>query len=602
VLGEGWAGVDLDAVRDAASGALTPEAQAIVNALNSYVEVSPSGDGVKTFVKAWHGKNHARKGLEAYAGARYFTVTGQHVDGTPTEPQDRQAEFDALVAKEFGEVREAEHRTRGQKTTQLAATRRLDSGGRDNGLTRLAGKLRRQGLDEDAIAEALWRHNLKYCTPPLERCDIDRIARSIGSKASGDEEFVVYRSGPRTGQVVADSQHNIRLALSKLGLTFRYNGFANASLVRSESSDRPLDDALLHRAWLQTDEAFGFRPPIEFFQIVVADLARRDTFHPVRDYLDGLTWDRTPRLDTWLTTYGGADDTAYTRAVGALFLLAAVRRVRAPGCKFDELLILESEQGRLKSQALRALCPDEAWFSDDLPLGVAAKQVIEATAGKWIIEASELHGYSNAEVERLKGTLARQVDGPVRLAYGRLSVEVPRQFVMAGTTNRLTDYLRDSTGNRRFWPVRITQFDLAALKQDRDQLWAEASEREALGESIRLPQDLWAAAGVQQDARREVDPWEELLDDRVDFTRDAILVEEIWRALGDAASQRKTNDAGRISRIVQRHGFVRKKKVDVVAVGRGTPQRIGRQWAWLKGDADPVSIETQAHLAFDEAE
>jgi predicted P-loop ATPase len=170
-------------------------------------------------------------------------------------------------------------------------------------------------------------------------------------------------------------------------------------------------------AWLTLDEAFKFRPPIEFFQIVVSDLARRRSVHPVKDYLNSLAWDESPRIDRWLIEYAGAADTPYVRAVGVLFLIAAVRRVRFPGCKFDELPILESKQGTRKSQALRALCPNEDWFSDDLPLGVDAKQIIERTAGKWLIEASELQGYTNSEIERLKGMLSRQVDGPVRLAY-----------------------------------------------------------------------------------------------------------------------------------------------------------------------------------------
>lgn len=600
-LGSGFAGVDLDDCRDPETGALTPKAQAIVNEFNSYTEVSPSGEGVKIFVKAWLGKNHPKAGCEIYGGRRYFCVTGQHLEGTPTTVEERGGQLDALIAREFKDDDRAERTA--PRDSKKPATRQLTKGERDNSLTRLAGRLRRAGFDDDAMAAALWKHNLRYCQPPLERRDVERVAHSIGRKRSGDVEFIAFTSGARTGQIVADNQHNIRLALAKLGLTFRYNAFANTALVTHDGATQPLDDAVLNRAWLQLDEVFGFRPPIEFFQIVVGDLARRDSFHPVRDYLDALTWDRTPRIDTWLSTYGGACDTDYTRAVGSIFLVAAVRRVRTAGCKFDELLILESEQGLLKSQALRALCPeDESWFSDDLPLGVDAKQVIERTAGKWLIEASELQGYTNAEIDRLKGMLARQVDGPVRLAYGRLSVEVPRQFVMAGTTNKLTEYLRDSTGNRRFWPVRCQRFDLDALRRDRDQIWAEAACRESAAGSIRLPENLWSVAAAEQEARREIDPWEELLDDRVagGFEREAILVEELWRALGDAGNFRKRNDASRLSQIMQRRGFTRKKKVDVTFLDRNGQAPLveaggekRRAWAWIREGKDPASIEVQ---------
>lgn len=440
---------------------------------------------------------------------------------------------------------------------------------------------------------ALWKYNLKNCQPPLERRDVERIARSIGRKRSGDVEFIAYTTGTRTGQIVPDNQHNIRLALEKLGLSFRYNDFASLALVSFHGNEQPLDDIVLNRTWLLLDEAFGFRPPIEFFQIVVGDLARRQSFHPVREYLAGLTWDQTSRIDTWLSAYGGAADTPYVRAVGALFLISAVRRVRFPGSKFDELLILESRQGTLKSQALRTLCPQEDWFSDDLPLGVDAKQIIERTAGKWLIEASELQGYTNSEIERLKGMLSRQVDGPVRLAYARIPSEVRRQFVFAGTTNEMTEYLRDSTGNRRFWPVRVSQFDLRKLTRDRDQLWAEAAYREAIGESTRLPEELWPAAAAEQDARRQVDPWEEILDDRLPggFERNAIAVTELWAALGEAAKYFKRNDAERVAKIMQRRGFTRKKKVDVVLV-QGRARKDGnRQWAWVRDGKDPSSLE-----------
>ncbi len=269
------------------------------------------------------------------------------------------------------------------------------------------------------------------------------------------------------------------------------------------------------------------------------------------------------------------------------------------------MLILESPQGTLKSSALRALCPDDTWFSDDLPLGVSAKEVIERTGGKWVIEASELQGYTNAQVDHLKGMLARQIDGPVRLAYGHLSVEVPRQFLMVGTTNKLTEYLRDSTGNRRFWPVRVTKFEVAALARARDQLWAEAAHREAAGEVIRLPERLWAAATFEQDARRQIDPWEELLEDGqivpLDFTADAIPVESLWAALGDAGRFFKRNDAERLAQIMQRFGYTRKKKIDVIyiAVRNGAAQTASapvRKYAWVREGTDPSRIEVRQRV------
>ena len=165
--------------------------------------------------------------------------------------------------------------------------------------------------------------------------------------------------------------------------------------------------------------------------------------------------------------YAGAEDNDYSRAVASITLIAAVRRVVQPGCKFDELLIFESPQGQNKSTALRSLCPHDEWFSDDLPLGVTSKEIIERTGGKWIIEAQELMNMRKAQVEHLKSFLSRQVDGPVRLAYARTPTELPRQFIIIGTTNS-TSYLRDATGNRRFWPIKLKLFDVKGIRADRD--------------------------------------------------------------------------------------------------------------------------------------
>ena len=143
-----------------------------------------------------------------------------------------------------------------------------------------------------------------------------------------------------------------------------------------------------------------------------------------------------PRVDQWLVTYAGAEDSNYTRAVGALVLIAAVRRVRQPGCKFDEMLVLEQpQQGTDKSSALAVLAVNEDWFTDDLPLNVEAKRVIETLRGRWIVEAAELSGMRKADVEHLKAMLSRRVDR-ARMAYGRLPIEAPRQCIIVGTTNK----------------------------------------------------------------------------------------------------------------------------------------------------------------------
>ena len=218
-----------------------------------------------------------------------------------------------------------------------------------------------------------------------------------------------------------------------------------------------------------------------------------------------------------------------------------------PGCKFDEMLVLESgAQGQFKSTGIKTLCPNADWFSDDLPLGVSTKELIERTAGKWVIEASDLSGMRHAQVESLKGMLSRQVDGPVRMAYGRMPVECARQFILVGTTNSYT-YLSDYTGNRRFWPMRVTRFNIDWIIKYRDQLWAEAVVREAQGESIRLDPSLYTAAAEVQGERVYDHPWSEALAEEYGGRESGarITPDEIWIFLA-VPVERRTSQGSRV--------------------------------------------------------
>lgn len=362
----------------------------------------------------------------------------------------------------------------------------------------------------------------------------------------------------------AGSQTNMVLAIEALGVRLRYDEFADRGLItRGGGPEETLGDALATNLWLEIERQYGFRPPKEVFWAVVEDLAWRNRFHPVREYLDALAWDGKRRIHCWLPTYGGATDSAYVRAVGAHVLVAAVRRVRHPGAKFDEMLVLESEQGTEKSTSIEALCPRKEWFADDLPIGVDAKQVIERTVGKWLVEAGELSGMRKGEVEKVKAFMSRGSDGPTRLSYDRISTERPRHFVVIGTTNDAA-YLKDSTGNRRFWPVRVDRFDLDALRRDRDQLWAEAARLEAEGASIRLSPKLWRAAGAEQEERRVTDAWEGVLEERLGAKDDEdrldgkLLVDDAWWLIGKSdPGVRGQHDNERLGKAIRQLGFER---------------------------------------------
>ncbi len=234
-------------------------------------------------------------------------------------------------------------------------------------------------------------------------------------------------------------------------------------------------------------------------------------FHPVKDYLESVRnkWDPlTPRIDTMLIDYFGAPDTPFIRAVSRIVMVASVRRIYVPGSKFDYMTILESPEGYEKSSSLRALYGAE-WFTDNSILGLNAERLQETVMGYWCIECADLSGMRKAEVERVKNQLSKCEDS-TRGAYKRATVRAPRSCIFWGTTND-TEYLRSLTGNRRFFPVPVKRIDVVGLIRDRDVLWSEALDAHEAGESIMLPDAVWAAAGVEQDARTLSEPWVEIV-------------------------------------------------------------------------------------------
>lgn len=258
--------------------------------------------------------------------------------------------------------------------------------------------------------------------------------------------------------------------------------------------------------WLQRHEINV--PPVVVGRSVVA-VARNIRIHPVRDYLTALAWDGTPRLDGWAVTYLGATDTPLNRAIASLWMISAVARIMRPGCKADHMLILEGPQGIRKSTALKVLASD-AWFTDELA-EIGSKDAAQQMRGVWIIEMAELDAIGRAEVSRIKAFLTRTADR-YRPPYERYVVTVPRQCVFAGSVNPDT-YLRDETGNRRFWPLRCGEIDLDGLRRDRDQLWAEAISRFNAGAPWWLEdRDLIASASAEQEARYEPDAWDALIE------------------------------------------------------------------------------------------
>ena len=235
----------------------------------------------------------------------------------------------------------------------------------------------------------------------------------------------------------------------------------------------------------------------------VSVVAHDHAFHPVRNYLNKLEWDRVPRLDTWLNTVMGVAQSGYSAKVGKRWMISAVARVMRPGCKADSVMILEGGQGEGKSTTMSILGGD--WFMDT-PFALGDKDGFQAIRGKWIIELGELDSFNKAESTKAKQFFSASTD-TYRESYGRRTNDVPRQCVFVGTTNQ-DEYLKDATGNRRYWPVACTKVDLEQLREIRDQLWAEAMFCYEAGEIWWVNRDETAMFSEAQDERFVVDEWE----------------------------------------------------------------------------------------------
>lgn len=308
-------------------------------------------------------------------------------------------------------------------------------------------------------------------------------------------------------------------------------------------------------------------------QDAVEARAQEERYHPVKDYLESLTWDGVSRVDRWLSYYLGAepdqglDDKAkenkrkYISRIGRLFLIALIARIYKPGCKADYMLILEGPQGEGKSSACRALAGE--WFSDNLPdlsRGDSVRLSMHLR-GKWLIEIAEMSSFSNAESHKLKEFLT-QTEERYTPKFGRNEVSEPRQCLFIGSTNEGT-YLRDSTGGRRFWPVAVGKLDLDALKTDRDQLFAEAVQLFKNDEPWWPDRDFEAEyIAPEQALRHEEDGWQEAIEAWIstDNVRSCTVTEVLRSAIGLTTEKFGTREQRRVSAILLGLGWKRNEK------------------------------------------
>jgi predicted P-loop ATPase len=306
----------------------------------------------------------------------------------------------------------------------------------------------------------------------------------------------------------------------RLNVTCSYDIFHDKLLLSIDGDVRvheirtlagEISDSILVRLRDIMSEHFDFDPGEKNVWDAVRAMAYDNRFDPISDMLDEAegNWDGKPRLDKWVSTYLGCEDTELNSTIGHKVLVAAVRRVRSPGCKFDNITVLEGPEGRNKSTAIRILAGDEN-FSDQSILGAKDREIQEQLSGIWMHENADLVGMKKADVEHVKAFLSRTNDR-VRPAYGKTREDRPRRSIEWGTTNP-REYLQSPNGNRRFWPLEVGFIDVDALKRDRFQLLGEAARCEKTGESLLMDEGLWPAVGDAQEKRRTKDPWEDILE------------------------------------------------------------------------------------------
>ncbi len=574
-------GIDLDTCRDPQTGMFDLRAETVMKTFGSYTEVSPSGTGAKVFFlyrtadlpdlrqamgttwgkKRTYGEGEHPPAIELYLGGRYFAVTEQRL---PEYPEDLHLVDKEVVLRLIGELMAKPSKP--GNLSHLPGPKGRDQS-RSAMAFKIGNKIRRNGGTFEDMLEAM------EATPGVNKWlaekglannerEVLRIWDKAGRNRQG-EELPAWLAQTQKNENGAPHGNlfNAMLALRsdpRLQNLFAYDEMLRAPMIMGPDR-RPATDIdvtavqeLLQRSGLERINKDVMHQAIDF-------RSHELPFHPVRDYLSALQWDRVPRLLTWLSVYLGAEDGPYSRGIGGMFLIAMVARVFEPGCKCDYMMVLEGPQGRRKSTACRILGGE--WFSDNMPDVRAGKDVQQHLNGKWLIEVAEMSALDKTEAAALKAFVTRAVER-YRPSYGRKEVIEPRQNVFIGTTNKKA-YLRDETGGRRFWPVEVGEIDTDALARDRDQLFAEA---------IHLYREGWQwwpgqafeieHIAPQQEGRYEVDAWEGAIAEYLAKLphKQTTILKIAQNALSLEIPRMGTHDQRRVTAALERLGWQRGKK------------------------------------------
>ncbi len=538
---------------------------------HSYAERSPSGNGLHVWIKGkWMGKTTQGKEIRYYEGFKveifygtgYLTFTGDTVNGVPVEERQDLLEFiyDNTVSKQkkspIVQTVDKTERTLDDslvlqqlfKTDKVARilfsigdlSRFSDANGKPDhskadyallcafakvtrnieqidGLFRQSKIYRPEKWDKPSRGKyhGYWEIQRALSDTITDSASIPKPVDTVNNENWQDAlEYGERKNGDT--YLLKNGRNAERILKGVFKDSIAFDAFKNAEAIKSDLPWRKRslphkpyeawigsdDNRLLH--WFETQWNINSKAIIQNAYI---EVTRQNSFHPVKEYLESHKWDGLERVETFFIDYLGANDTPYIRAVTRKWIVAAVTRIYEPGCKFDYMPVLVGEQGAGKSSTIAKLARE--WFSDSLK-SFDSKEAGEHLQTSWIFEFGELAGMKKAEVEEIKAFITKTVDS-YRVAYDRVVSEFPRKCVFIGTTNT-HDFLRDQTGNRRFWPVTVDpkkrKYNSITDLTDEivGQIWAEAMELYRQGEKLYLDPELEAEARKVQEGHMEQDP------------------------------------------------------------------------------------------------
>lgn len=409
------------------------------------------------------------------------------------------------------------------------STRAITEGSRNNIMSRYGGRVIMRFGNTDKARE-LFDKKAAKCDPPLDDSELETIWNSavkFGKKMASQpgyippDKYTSWENEIQRGKKgdILNTLHNLTLIMQNdenlKGIVF--NQLADGMEIEGDVPWkhparfwRDADDAQLI---CYVDEKYGTFSARNY-DIAVTKVADDRSYHPIHEMFDSLPeWDKIPRVETLLIDYLGAEDNDYVRAVTRKALCAAYMRVYHPGIKFDYLIVLNGEQGIGKSTFIARLGGE--WYSDSLNLSdMNDKTAAEKLQGYWILEIGELAGMKKADIDKVKAFISRQ-DDKYRASFGRRVTPHPRQCIFFGTTNSENGYLRDITGNRRFWNVKVSgngKFKPWELADEVvKQIWAETAVLAKLGDPLYLDAALESKAKEEQREAMEQDEREGLV-------------------------------------------------------------------------------------------